>query len=127
MSEGETVADQPLVGICMGSDSDWPTMQAAADALDEFNVAYEVNVVSAHRMPHEMVDYGATATARGLRVIIAGAGGAALLSHQAHTAVGEAQRRQRVNLPHLAPAALWVGGGRCCGAGGGGHHWRTQE
>ncbi len=73
------MADQPLVGICMGSDSDWPTMQAAADALDEFNVSYEVNVVSAHRMPHEMVDYGATATTRGLRVIIAGAGGAAHL------------------------------------------------
>ncbi len=79
MNEGETVADQPLVGICMGSDSDWPTMQAAADALDEFNVAYEVNVVSAHRMPHEMVDYGASAADRGLRVIIAGAGGAAHL------------------------------------------------
>ncbi|MDP2013826.1 MAG: 5-(carboxyamino)imidazole ribonucleotide mutase [Actinomycetota bacterium] len=79
MNEGETVADQPLVGICMGSDSDWPTMQAAADALDEFNVSYEVNVVSAHRMPHEMVEYGATANTRGLRVIIAGAGGAAHL------------------------------------------------
>ena len=79
MSEGEAVADQPLVGICMGSDSDWPTMQAAADALDEFNVAYEVNVVSAHRMPHEMFDYGAKAADRGLRVIIAGAGGAAHL------------------------------------------------
>lgn len=73
------MADQPLVGICMGSDSDWPTMQAAADALDEFNVSYEVNVVSAHRMPHEMVEYGATANTRGLRVIIAGAGGAAHL------------------------------------------------
>ena len=73
------MADQPLVGICMGSDSDWPTMQAAADALDEFNVAYEVNVVSAHRMPHEMFDYGAKAADRGLRVIIAGAGGAAHL------------------------------------------------
>lgn len=70
---------QPLVGICMGSDSDWPTMQAAADALDEFGVAYEVNVVSAHRMPMEMVEYGNTAVARGLRVIIAGAGGAAHL------------------------------------------------
>ena len=79
MNEGETVSGQPLVGICMGSDSDWPTMQAAADALDEFNVPYEVNVVSAHRMPHEMVDYGATAVDRGLRVIIAGAGGAAHL------------------------------------------------
>lgn len=68
-----------LVGICMGSDSDWPTMQAAADALDEFGIEYEVNVVSAHRMPQEMVEYGTTAVDRGLRVIIAGAGGAAHL------------------------------------------------
>lgn len=79
MNEGAIVSGQPLVGICMGSDSDWPTMQAAADALDEFSVAYEVNVISAHRMPHEMVEYGASAADRGLRVIIAGAGGAAHL------------------------------------------------
>ena len=69
----------PIVGICMGSDSDWPTMQAAAAALDEFGVPYEVGVVSAHRMPHEMVEYGSRAAERGLRVIIAGAGGAAHL------------------------------------------------
>ena len=69
----------PMVGICMGSDSDWPTMQAAAGALDEFAVPYEVGVVSAHRMPHEMVEYGSSAVARGLRIIIAGAGGAAHL------------------------------------------------
>ena len=69
----------PIVGICMGSDSDWPTMQAAAAALDEFAVPYEVGVVSAHRMPHEMVEYGSRAAERGLRVIIAGAGGAAHL------------------------------------------------
>ena len=69
----------PIVGICMGSDSDWPTMQAAAGALDEFAVPYEVGVVSAHRMPHEMVEYGSSAVARGLRIIIAGAGGAAHL------------------------------------------------
>lgn len=73
------MSDAPLVGICMGSDSDWPTMQAAAAALDDFDVAYEVNVVSAHRMPLEMVEYGTTAADRGLRVIIAGAGGAAHL------------------------------------------------
>ena len=73
------MADNPLVGICMGSDSDWPTMQAAAAALDEFGIHYEVGVVSAHRMPREMVDYGTNAAARGLRVIIAGAGGAAHL------------------------------------------------
>jgi 5-(carboxyamino)imidazole ribonucleotide mutase len=63
----------------MGSDSDWPTMQAAAQALDEFAVAYEVRVVSAHRTPDAMLRYGRDARARGLRVIIAGAGGAAHL------------------------------------------------
>lgn len=68
-----------IVGICMGSDSDWPVMQAAAAALDDFGVGYEVNVISAHRMPLEMVDYGTAAADRGLRVIIAGAGGAAHL------------------------------------------------
>jgi len=68
-----------VVGICMGSDSDWPTMQAAAAALDEFGIGHEVRVVSAHRMPLEMFDYGMTAVDRGLRVIIAGAGGAAHL------------------------------------------------
>ena len=68
-----------IVGICMGSDSDWPVMQAAAAALDDFGVGYEVNVISAHRMPREMVDYGSAAAGRGLRVIIAGAGGAAHL------------------------------------------------
>lgn len=70
---------QPLVGIVMGSDSDWPTMQKAADALDEFDIAFEADVVSAHRMPHEMLDYGRSAHVRGLRAIIAGAGGAAHL------------------------------------------------
>ncbi len=69
----------PLVGIVMGSDSDWPTMRAAADALDEFGIAYEVDVVSAHRMPREMIEYGEKAADRGLKVVIAGAGGAAHL------------------------------------------------
>ncbi|MDO5739583.1 MAG: 5-(carboxyamino)imidazole ribonucleotide mutase [Ornithinimicrobium sp.] len=69
----------PLVGLVMGSDSDWPVMAAAAAALDEFGVPYEADVVSAHRMPAEMIDYGRSAQARGLRVIIAGAGGAAHL------------------------------------------------
>jgi len=68
-----------LVGIVMGSDSDWPVMQAAAEALDEFDVAYDVGVVSAHRMPVEMLAYGSEAADRGLQVIIAGAGGAAHL------------------------------------------------
>ena len=72
-------APTPRVGIVMGSDSDWPVMEAAADALDEFDVGYEVGVVSAHRMPTEMLAYGAEATDRGLQVIIAGAGGAAHL------------------------------------------------
>lgn len=69
----------PLVGIIMGSDSDWPVMEAAATALAEFGVAYEADVVSAHRMPREMVAYAESAADRGLRVIIAGAGGAAHL------------------------------------------------
>jgi len=68
-----------LVGVVMGSDSDWPTMQPAAEALTEFDIAHEVHVVSAHRMPREMLEYGAQAAGRGLRVIIAGAGGAAHL------------------------------------------------
>ena len=67
------------VGLVMGSDSDWPVMEAAAEILDEFDVAYEADVVSAHRMPHEMIAYGTAAAERGLRVIIAGAGGAAHL------------------------------------------------
>jgi 5-(carboxyamino)imidazole ribonucleotide mutase len=67
------------VGVVMGSDSDWPVMRAAAEALEEFDVPYEADVVSAHRMPHDMVAYGAEAASRGLRVIIAGAGGAAHL------------------------------------------------
>jgi 5-(carboxyamino)imidazole ribonucleotide mutase len=70
---------QPRVGIVMGSDSDWPVMKAAAEALTEFDIAHEADVVSAHRMPQEMLDYGRDAAARGLSVIIAGAGGAAHL------------------------------------------------
>ncbi|MBE6477074.1 MAG: 5-(carboxyamino)imidazole ribonucleotide mutase [Propionibacteriaceae bacterium] len=69
----------PVVGIVMGSDSDWPTMEPAAAALEEFGVGYEADVVSAHRMPEDMVAYGRRAHERGLRVIIAGAGGAAHL------------------------------------------------
>jgi 5-(carboxyamino)imidazole ribonucleotide mutase len=69
----------PVVGIVMGSDSDWPVMEPAALALEEFDVAYEAHVVSAHRTPRRMLDYAETAADRGLRVIIAGAGGAAHL------------------------------------------------
>ena len=68
-----------LVGVIMGSDSDWPVMRAAAQALDEFGVAHEVSVVSAHRTPARMFDYARNAAGRGLKVIIAGAGGAAHL------------------------------------------------
>jgi 5-(carboxyamino)imidazole ribonucleotide mutase len=67
------------VGVIMGSDSDWPTMRAAAEALDEFGVPYQVGVVSAHRTPDKMISYARTAADRGLKVIIAGAGGAAHL------------------------------------------------
>lgn len=70
---------QPLVGIIMGSDSDWPTMRAAAETCREFGIACESRVVSAHRTPDDMAEYARTAIARGLRVIIAGAGGAAHL------------------------------------------------
>ncbi|MFN2540206.1 MAG: 5-(carboxyamino)imidazole ribonucleotide mutase [Mycobacteriales bacterium] len=69
----------PAVGIIMGSDSDWPTMEGASEALREFDVPHEVHVVSAHRTPVDMLDYAAAAADRGLRVVIAGAGGAAHL------------------------------------------------
>jgi 5-(carboxyamino)imidazole ribonucleotide mutase len=72
-------AEEPLVGVVMGSDSDWPVMGAAAEALDEFGVPYEADVLSAHRMPRDMIAYGEQAEQRGLKVIIAGAGGAAHL------------------------------------------------
>jgi 5-(carboxyamino)imidazole ribonucleotide mutase len=73
------MTSEPLVGVIMGSDSDWPVMCAAAQVLDEFEVPYEVSVVSAHRTPQRMLDYAASAAARRLSVIIAGAGGAAHL------------------------------------------------
>jgi len=69
----------PQVGVIMGSDSDWPVLEAAGAALDEFGVEYEVGVYSAHRTPQRMLDYATSAASRGLRVIIAGAGGAAHL------------------------------------------------
>lgn len=84
MSESNTVQGSPaealpLVGLVMGSDSDWPVMEEAAKVLEEFGIGYEADVVSAHRMPEETVAYGQSAVDRGLRVIIAGAGGAAAL------------------------------------------------
>jgi len=69
----------PQVGVVMGSDSDWPVLAAAVEVLAEFGIGCETDVVSAHRMPREMIDYGSAAAGRGLRVIIAGAGGAAHL------------------------------------------------
>ena len=70
---------QVKIGIIMGSQSDWPTMKAAAEILDELQLPYETRIVSAHRTPDRLWDYGKTATERGLQVIIAGAGGAAHL------------------------------------------------
>lgn len=70
---------KPVVGIIMGSDSDWPTMKAAADACAEFSIPHEVQVISAHRTPRDLERYATSARKRGLRVIIAGAGGAAHL------------------------------------------------
>ncbi len=77
MSENK---EQPVVGILMGSDSDWPTMKAAAEACTELGLAWEANVMSAHRTPDDVADYARRAHQRGLRVIIAGAGGAAHLA-----------------------------------------------
>jgi phosphoribosylaminoimidazole carboxylase PurE protein len=77
--QNASAATGPIVGIVMGSDSDWPVMSAAAEALTEFSIPFEVDVVSAHRMPEEMMSYGRSAQSRGLRVVIAGAGGAAHL------------------------------------------------
>ncbi|MDV8054031.1 MULTISPECIES: 5-(carboxyamino)imidazole ribonucleotide mutase [unclassified Rhodococcus (in: high G+C Gram-positive bacteria)] len=74
-----TIDSGPAVGLIMGSDSDWPTMEAAAEALAEFGIRFEVGVVSAHRTPQRMLDYAREAAGRGIRVIIAGAGGAAHL------------------------------------------------
>ena len=83
----------PLVGIVMGSDSDWPVMKAAAEICQQFGVSYEAKVVSAHRTPDDMADYGKSAANRGIKVIIAGAGGAAhlpgmLASHTTLPVVG---------------------------------------
>src|ERR1039457_1901916 len=72
-------ANSPLVGILMGSDSDWPVMKAAAEALAEFGIGSEAKVISAHRDPHGLEEYVSSAGVRGLKVLIAGAGGAAHL------------------------------------------------
>jgi len=84
---------KPIVGVVMGSDSDWPTMKEATEILDHFDVPYEKKVVSAHRTPDVMADYGKEAAERGLKIIIAGAGGAAhlpgmLASHTSLPVIG---------------------------------------
>ncbi len=79
VASGSASPDEAVVGVIMGSDSDWPVMSAAAEALAEFDVPHEVSVVSAHRTPRRMLDYAESAVGRGLKVIIAGAGGAAHL------------------------------------------------
>ncbi|WP_069130908.1 5-(carboxyamino)imidazole ribonucleotide mutase [Rhodohalobacter halophilus] len=73
------MSSEPIVGVVMGSDSDWPTMKEATEILDQFKIPYEKRVVSAHRTPDVMAEYGSLARERGLKVIIAGAGGAAHL------------------------------------------------
>lgn len=76
---GEIADSGAVVGVIMGSQSDWPTMKEATDILDELDIAYESRIVSAHRTPDRLWEYGTTAAERGLKVIIAGAGGAAHL------------------------------------------------
>jgi 5-(carboxyamino)imidazole ribonucleotide mutase len=121
----------PLVGIVMGSDSDWPTLQAAAEVCAEFGVAHEIRVLSAHRTPVDMARYARTAHHRGLRVIIAGAGGAAHLpgmvaSHTPLPVIGvpiESRSLQgldsllsMVQMPAGVPVAtVAIGGGRNAG------------
>jgi 5-(carboxyamino)imidazole ribonucleotide mutase len=125
------VKQSPLVGIIMGSDSDWPTLKPAADICVEFDVPHEVRVVSAHRTPDDMARYAKTAEARGLRVIIAGAGGAAHLpgmvaSHtplpvigvpvESKTLKGLDSLLSIVQMPGGVPVAtVAIGGGRNAG------------
>jgi len=121
----------PLVGIIMGSDSDWPTLKPAAEACAEFGVACEVRVVSAHRTPDDMATYAKTAHERGLRVIVAGAGGAAHLpgmvaSHTPLPVIGVPVESKSlkgldsllsiVQMPGGVPVAtVAIGGGRNAG------------
>lgn len=122
---------KPLIGIIMGSDSDWPTLQAAAQVCGEFGVPFEVRVVSAHRTPEDMATYARTAERRGLRVIIAGAGGAAHLpgmvaSHTPLPVIGVPVESKSlkgldsllsiVQMPAGVPVAtVAIGGGRNAG------------
>lgn len=126
-----TINNGALVGIIMGSESDLPTMRAAAEALDEFSVPYEMRVVSAHRTPDDMAEYGRTAHTRGIKVIIAGAGGAAHLpgmvaAHSPLPVVGVPVQSTAlsgidsllsiVQMPRGVPVAtVAIGGGRNAG------------
>jgi 5-(carboxyamino)imidazole ribonucleotide mutase len=122
---------EPVVGIVMGSDSDWPMLEPAAETLAEFDIPYEVHVVSAHRTPRRMLDYAETAAGRGLRVVIAGAGGAAHLPGMVAAAtplpvIGVPRALDRldgmdsllsiVQMPAGVPVAtVGIGGGRNAG------------
>ena len=122
---------EPVVGIVMGSDSDWPMLEPAAETLAEFDIPYEVHVVSAHRTPRRMLDYAETAAGRGLRVIVAGAGGAAHLPGMVASAtplpvIGVPRALDRldgmdsllsiVQMPAGVPVAtVGIGGGRNAG------------
>jgi 5-(carboxyamino)imidazole ribonucleotide mutase len=100
----------PRVGLIMGSDSDWPVMEAAAHALAEFDIPFEVGVVSAHRTPDRMLDYARTAADRGIEVIIAGAGGAAHLPGM----VASATALPVIGVP-VPVATVSIGGARNAG------------
>jgi 5-(carboxyamino)imidazole ribonucleotide mutase len=122
---------EPVVGIVMGSDSDWPMLEPAAETLADFDVPYEVHVLSAHRTPRRMLDYAETAADRGLRVLIAGAGGAAHLPGMVAAAtplpvIGVPRALDRldgldsllsiVQMPAGVPVAtVGIGGGRNAG------------
>ncbi len=123
--------EQPLVGIIMGSDSDFPTMKEAAEVCRMFDVPYEMRVVSAHRTPNDMAEYGRTAHERGIKVIIAGAGGAAHLpgmiaSHSPLPVIGVPVQSRALNgidslysivqMPAGVPVAtVAIGGGKNAG------------
>lgn len=123
--------EQPVVGIIMGSDSDFPTMKEAAEVCRVFDVPYEIRVISAHRTPNDMADYGRTAHERGIRVIIAGAGGAAHLpgmiaSHSPLPVIGVPVQSRVLNgidslysivqMPAGVPVAtVAIGGGKNAG------------
>lgn len=123
--------EQPVVGIIMGSDSDFPTMKDAAEVCRIFGVPYEIRVVSAHRTPNDMADYGRTAHERGIKVIIAGAGGAAHLpgmiaSHSPLPVIGVPVQSRALNgvdslysivqMPAGVPVAtVAIGGGKNAG------------